>query len=102
MAHGAAIVVKELVDKGLVGGFISLGGSGGSSIAAAVIKQLPVGLPKILVSTMAAGDVSPYVGVKDVMMMYSIVDVAGLNNVLKEVLTNAALAIAGIVKNKKH
>ncbi len=101
MAHGAAIVVKELVDKGLVGGFISLGGSGGSSIAAAVIKQLPVGLPKILVSTMAAGDVSPYVGVKDVMMMYSIVDVAGLNNVLKEVLTNAALAIAGIVKNKK-
>jgi len=101
MAKGAAAVVKDLVDNDLVGGFISMGGSGGSSIAAEVIKVLPVGLPKILVSTMAAGDVSPYVGVKDVMMMYSIVDVAGLNNVLKEVLTNASLAIAGIVKNKQ-
>jgi len=101
MAEGAALVVAELVEAGEVGGFISLGGSGGSSIAATVMKVLPVGLPKILVSTMGAGDVSPYVGVKDVMMMYSIVDVAGLNNVLKEVLTNAALAIAGIVKNKQ-
>jgi uncharacterized protein (UPF0261 family) len=100
MSKGAAAVVSGLVEKGEVAGFISLGGSGGSSIAAEVIKVLPVGLPKILVSTMAAGDVSPYVGVKDVMMMYSIVDVAGLNNVLKEVLTNAGLAIAGIVKNK--
>ena len=100
MSKGAAKLVAGLVEKGEVAGFISLGGSGGSSIAAEVIKVLPVGLPKILVSTMAAGDVSPYVGVKDVMMMYSIVDVAGLNNVLKEVLTNAGLAIAGIVKNK--
>lgn len=101
MAEGATKVALELLETGDVGGFISLGGSGGSSIAATVMKQLPVGLPKILVSTMGAGDVSPYVGVKDVMMMYSIVDVAGLNNVLKEVLTNAALAIAGIVKNKQ-
>ncbi|MCK4552383.1 MAG: Tm-1-like ATP-binding domain-containing protein [Tenericutes bacterium] len=101
MADGAAKIVAELVGKDQVGGFISLGGSGGSSIAAEVMKQIPVGIPKILVSTMGAGDVSPYVGVKDVMMMYSVVDVAGLNNVLKEVLTNAGLAIAGIVKNKK-
>jgi len=101
MSKGAAKVVKELLEKDEVSGFISLGGSGGSSIAANVIKILPVGLPKILVSTMAAGDVSPYVGVKDVMMMYSVVDVAGLNNILKEVLTNAGLAIAGMVKNKK-
>jgi len=101
MAEGAAKIAVELLEQGEIGGFISLGGSGGSSIAAEVMKVLPVGLPKILVSTMGAGDVSPYVGVKDVMMMYSIVDVAGLNNVLKEVLTNAALAISGIVKNKK-
>jgi len=101
MAEGSAKVVAELLEQDEIGGFISLGGSGGSSIAAEVIKILPVGLPKILVSTMGAGDVSPYVGVKDVMMMYSIVDVAGLNNILKEVLTNAGLAIAGIVKNKK-
>ncbi len=101
MSKGAAFVVQDLLEQGDIGGFISLGGSGGSSIAAEVIKVLPVGLPKLLVSTMAAGDVSPYVGVKDVMMMYSIVDVAGLNNVLKEVLTNAGLAIAGVVKNKQ-
>jgi uncharacterized protein (UPF0261 family) len=101
MSHGAAKVILDLHAKGEVDGIISLGGTGGSSIAGYVMQQLPVGLPKILVSTVAAGDVSPYVGVKDIMMMYSIVDVAGLNNVLKEVLTNAALAIAGIVKNKK-
>lgn len=101
MSKGAAIVTKELLETEDIGGFISLGGSGGSSIAAEVIKVLPVGLPKLLVSTMGAGDVSPYVGVKDVMMMYSIVDVAGLNDVLKEVLTNASLAIAGIVKAKQ-
>lgn len=101
MSHGAAKVIVDLYEKGEVAGIISLGGSGGSSIAGYVMQQLPVGLPKILVSTVAAGDVSPYVGVKDIMMMYSIVDVAGLNNVLKEVLTNAALAIAGICKNKQ-
>jgi uncharacterized protein (UPF0261 family) len=100
MMQGAAKIVNALYEKGEVGGIISLGGSGGSSIAAHVMQQLPVGVPKILVSTMGAGDVSPYVGVKDIMMMYSIVDVAGLNNILRDILTNAALAIAGIVKNK--
>ena len=101
MSEGAAVIVQGLLKDGVVGGVISLGGTGGSSIAARVMRDVPVGIPKVLVSTVAAGDVSPYVGVKDIMMMYSIVDVAGLNNVLKEVLTNAALAIAGIVKNKK-
>lgn len=101
MMEGATKVVQDLYAKGEVGGIISMGGTGGSSIAGNVMQALPVGVPKILVSTVAAGDVSPYVGVKDIMMMYSIVDVAGLNNVLKEVLTNASLAIAGIVKNKK-
>ncbi len=101
MSEGAAKIVLGLLEKDEVAGIISLGGSGGSSIAARVMREVPVGIPKILVSTVAAGDVSPYVGVKDIMMMYSIVDVAGLNNVLKEVLTNASLAMAGIVKNKK-
>ncbi len=101
MSEGAAVIVQQLLKDGVVAGVISLGGTGGSSIAARVMKDVPVGIPKVLVSTVAAGDVSPYVGVKDIMMMYSIVDVAGLNNVLKEVLTNASLAIAGIVKNKK-
>lgn len=101
MSEGAAVIVQQLLKDGIVGGVISLGGTGGSSIAARVMRDVPVGIPKILVSTVAAGDVSPYVGVKDIMMMYSIVDVAGLNNVLKEVLTNASLAMAGIVKNKK-
>jgi uncharacterized protein (UPF0261 family) len=101
MSEGAAVIVHQLLKDGVIGGVISLGGTGGSSIAARVMKDVPVGIPKVLVSTVAAGDVSPYVGVKDIMMMYSIVDVAGLNNVLREVLTNASLAIAGIVKNKK-
>lgn len=102
MMEGAAKVVLELYRKGEVGGIISLGGSGGTTIGSYVMQQLPVGLPKIMVSTMAAGNVSPYVGVKDIMMLYSIVDVAGLNNILRDILTNAALAIAGIVKSKKE
>lgn len=102
MMQGAAAVIQKLYEKGEVGGIISLGGSGGTTIGSYVMQRLPVGLPKIIVSTMAAGDVSPYVGVKDIMMLYSIVDVAGLNNILREILTNAALAIAGIVKNKKE
>ena len=77
MGRGAAAVVGELAAAGRVGGVLAAGGSGGSSIAAQVMAALPVGLPKLLVSTMASGDVSPYVGAKDVCVMYSVVDMAG-------------------------
>jgi uncharacterized protein (UPF0261 family) len=97
MGRGAASVVADLVARGRVGGVLSAGGSGGSSIAAQVMAGLPVGLPKLLVSTMASGDVSPYVGAKDVCIMYSVVDVAGLNRISRVVLGNAAAAMAGMV-----
>src|SRR6185437_8119541 len=95
MGRGAAAVVADLVAQGRVGGVLAAGGSGGSSIAAQVMAGLPVGLPKLLVSTMASGDVSPYVGAKDVCVMYSVVDVAGINRISRLVLGNAAAAMAG-------
>jgi uncharacterized protein (UPF0261 family) len=96
LGRGAAALVSELVAAGRVDGVLAAGGSGGSSIAAQVMAALPVGLPKLLVSTMASGDVSPYVGVKDVCVMYSVVDVAGVNRISRLVLGNAAAAMAGM------
>ncbi|WP_314172186.1 Tm-1-like ATP-binding domain-containing protein [Streptomyces winkii] len=96
MAAGAKAVAEDLHARGRLSGVLALGGSGGSSIAATVMKALPVGLPKLLVSTMAAGDVSAYVGTSDVTLMYSVVDIAGVNSISREVLANAAAAIAGM------
>jgi len=97
LGRGAAALVSELAAAGRVDGVLAAGGSGGSSIAAQVMAALPVGLPKLLVSTMASGDVSPYVGAKDVCVMYSVVDVAGVNRISRLVLGNAAAATAGMV-----
>lgn len=96
MADGAANVLLRLFDEGKVDGVLALGGSGGSSVASRAMRALPVGVPKLLVSTMAAGDVAPYVGESDVTMMYSVVDVAGINSVSAQVFGNAAAAIAGM------
>jgi uncharacterized protein (UPF0261 family) len=102
MGRGAAAVITDLVARGAVSGVLSAGGSGGSSIAAQVMAALPVGLPKLLVSTMASGDVSPYVGAKDVAIMYSVVDVAGVNRISRLVLGNAAAAMAGMVAAREQ
>ena len=102
MGRGAASVIADLVAHGWVGGVLAAGGSGGSSIAGQVMAALPVGLPKLLVSTMASGDVSPYVGAKDVCIMYSVVDVAGLNRISRLVLGNAAAAMAGMVAAREQ
>jgi uncharacterized protein (UPF0261 family) len=80
-----------------VAGVIALGGSGGTAIVAPALQALPIGLPKLVVSTMASGNTLPYVGHSDITMMYSVVDVAGLNSVSRRVLSNAAHAIAGMV-----
>ena len=80
-----------------VGGVISAGGSGGTSLATAGMRALPVGVPKIMVSTVAAGDVSRYVGGVDIMMFHSVADVQGLNSITEQVLSNAAHAMAGMV-----
>ncbi|MFI7707862.1 Tm-1-like ATP-binding domain-containing protein [Nonomuraea sp. NPDC049480] len=98
MGEGAAAVLAGLNADGRVDAVLALGGSGGSSIAARAVRDLPVGLPKLIVSTMAAGDVSPYVGAKDVTLMYSVVDIAGINRVSRAILGNAAAAAAGMAR----
>ncbi len=96
MAEGALAIVTDLVGRGQVDGLLCLGGSGGSSIAAFVMAQLPVGVPKLLVSTMVSGDVSPYVGQSDVTLMYSVVDIAGINVISRQILGNAAAAMSAM------
>ncbi|RUU60945.1 ABC transporter permease [Mesorhizobium sp. M2C.T.Ca.TU.002.02.1.1] len=80
-----------------IGGIISAGGSGGTTLATAGMRVLPVGIPKLMVSTVAAGDVAKYVGGADIMMFHSVADVQGLNSITEQVLSNAAHAMAGMV-----
>jgi uncharacterized protein (UPF0261 family) len=80
-----------------LGGIISAGGSGGTSLATPGMRALPIGVPKVMVSTMASGDVRPYVGPSDICMMYSVTDVQGINRISEKVLANAAHALAGMV-----
>ena len=101
MTKGLTKVVRKLYDEGKVDGILGMAGSGGTSIASASMRALPVGVPKLMVSTVASEDVSAYVGTKDIMMVSSIVDVAGLNRISKLVYTNAAGAIAGAVKQER-
>ncbi|MFD0691748.1 Tm-1-like ATP-binding domain-containing protein [Actinomadura fibrosa] len=98
MGEGAAAVLLGLLEEGRADAVLAVGGSGGSSIAARAVRDLPIGLPKLIVSTMASGDVTPYVGAKDVTLTYSVVDIAGLNRVSRLVLGNAAAAAAGMAK----
>ncbi len=98
MGRGAALIVRDLADEGKIHGLLSFGGSGGSSVAAPAMQVLQIGFPKLLVSTMASGNVAPYVGGVDVTMMYSVVDIAGMNPVSASVLGNAVAGIAGMAK----
>ncbi len=98
MTRGAAAVVRRLYDEGKLHGILGMGGSGGSSLISAAMQGLPVGVPKLLVSTVASGDTRPYVGTSDIAMMYSVVDIAGINGISEKILTNAAAGIAGMAK----
>jgi uncharacterized protein (UPF0261 family) len=98
MGRGAGAVLGRLHAEGRLQGAAAVGGSGNSSIAAAAMADLPVGVPKLIVSTVASGDTRPYVGAKDVTMMYSVVDIAGINRISAQILTNAAGAIAGMAR----
>jgi uncharacterized protein (UPF0261 family) len=100
MGKGAAVILKRLQQDGRIHGVISIGGSGGTSIGTTAMKALPTGFPKMMVSTVASGDTRQYVGVKDITMMNSVVDVAGLNIILKSILSNAAAAIAAMAKEE--
>jgi uncharacterized protein (UPF0261 family) len=98
MAGAAAVYLAKLVSDGRVQGVISLGGGGGTAIGSAAMRALPVGFPKVMVSTLAAGNVAPYVGTKDIVMFPSIVDVSGLNRISRVLLARAAGAICGMVE----
>lgn len=97
-ARGAAKVVRELYRQERVDGILGLGGSAGTTIATAAMRALPFGVPKLMVSTLASGQVRPYVGVRDIQMHYSVVDLSGLNRISRTVLTNAANAMIGMVQ----
>jgi uncharacterized protein (UPF0261 family) len=98
MARGTAEVVKRLHEEGRLDAVGALGGSGGSALATFAMRQLPIGVPKLMVSTVASGDTSPYVGSVDVTMMYSVVDIAGVNQISARIMANAAGALAGMAK----
>lgn len=98
MADGLAVVVRRLFDQGRLDGIIGMGGGGGTSLSTMAMRTLPVGVPKIMVSTLGGGDVSAYAGTRDITFMPSIVDVAGFNRISRLIYANAAGAIAGMVK----
>jgi len=100
MARGAAAIVKKLVARGKINGIISCGGTQGSTLAALVMKELPVGFPKVLVSTMASGNTSNLVGIKDITMMFSVADIMGLNKVTRKILGRAAGAVCGMAQTE--
>jgi uncharacterized protein (UPF0261 family) len=102
MAQGAAVLARQVCNQQRAAGVISIGGSAGTTIGTAAMRALPIGTPKLMVSTTASGDTRPYVGTKDICMMYSIVDIAGLNAVSRRVLANAAAAIAGMVQGNSE
>jgi uncharacterized protein (UPF0261 family) len=100
MTRGAAVVAAKLYAARHFDAIIGLGGTAGTAIASSAMRALPIGVPKVLVSTVAAGDTRPYVGTKDITLMYSVVDIAGLNRISSRVLGNAAGAVIGMVETE--
>ena len=98
MARGVAALTPKLFDQGRFDGIMALGGGGGTSVACAAMRTLPLGVPKVMVSTVAGTDVSGYVGVKDIVMVPSIVDVSGVNRISREIFARAAGAVCGMLE----
>ncbi len=96
-ATGVANLIRELHAEGKVQGVLGLGGSAGTTIATAAMRALPIGIPKLMVSTLASGQTRPYVGDKDILLLNSVVDLIGINRISREVLGQAARAMAGLV-----
>jgi uncharacterized protein (UPF0261 family) len=96
MAAGVETIVRFLLADGRVHGILGLGGSGGTSLITPAMRALPIGVPKLMVSTVASGEVARYVGAVDITMMYSVVDIAGINRISEQILGNAAAAMAGM------
>jgi uncharacterized protein (UPF0261 family) len=98
MAEAAEALARRLYAEGRIGGVLAAGGSGNTAIATRAMQALPVGAPKLMVSTMAAGNTADYVGASDVTMMASVTDVAGVNSISARILANAAAAMAGMIQ----
>ena len=98
MSQAAPVLLAKLVAEGKIDGVISLGGGGGTAIGTAAMRSLPLGFPKLMVSTLASGNVAHYLGIKDIVMMPSIADVAGLNRLSRVIFSRAAGAICGMVE----
>lgn len=98
LSKGMEKLVLKLYKQGKFHGIISFGGTGGTSLVTPAMRALPIGVPKVMVSTVASGNTAPYVGASDIVMMPSIVDVAGINSISTKIFTNAVFAIAGMVK----
>src|ERR1035441_3549747 len=96
MHKGLAAWVCGGREAGMPAGMLAIGGSAGTAVATAGMRELPIGVPKLMVSTMASGDVRPYVGTSDICMMYSVADFTGLNRLTTTILANAAHAMAGM------
>jgi uncharacterized protein (UPF0261 family) len=101
MCRGAVLAVRRLFQEGKIQGIIAAGGSANTTIATAAMRVLPTGFPKVMVSTLASGDVSPYVDTKDLTMMYSVVDIAGINRISEAILSNAARAVAAMTLGRE-
>ncbi len=98
LAKGMEILLPQLYEEGNFDGVLSFGGTGGSSIVTSGMRALPIGVPKLMVSTVASGNTEPYIGTSDIIMMPSVVDVAGLNIISTKIFSNAVFAIVGMVK----
>jgi uncharacterized protein (UPF0261 family) len=98
-AMSVALERYVLADASNIDGIIGAGGSGGTALVTPAMRALPIGVPKLMVSTVASANVAPYVGPADIAMMYSVTDVAGINRISRKVLGNAAHAMAGMVRN---
>ncbi len=96
MTRGAVALAGNSAST--IGGVLALGGSGGTAVGTAVMRNLPVGLPKVMLSTLTSGDVGPYVGESDIAMMYSVVDIAGLNRISRPIIANAVGAVCGMAE----
>ena len=100
MTRGIAKVVKRLFDRGKIDGVLSMGGTAGTAIGTSAMRALPIGFPKVMVSTVASGDTSAYVGTRDIVMIPSIVDVAGVNRISAPIYANAVGAIVGMAETR--
>jgi uncharacterized protein (UPF0261 family) len=96
MAEGATRIVSRLAAEGRVHGIVSMGGTQGTTLSTGVMRALPYGFPKVMVSTMASGNVAPWVDIRDITMMFSVTDIMGLNPIMRKILANAAGAVCGM------